>query len=258
MSVTINGNGPITGLGPAGQVRLSVVAGSLVMKPFQGNQLFINGRNVTVPDAGVTLAGTGGATATAYNIYASESGGTITLERSTSAHATHASFGHEIMSGDATRSLVAKAAQLVAGTWVDSSTARYLINWFNRRPRGARGAFAAARAWGTANTYTELDSAGRSLFLSWGDHDIPALVNGAAQGNTVGMVCQCGPALNSTSALSGNTAASSIGTANTEYVPQVVVDTLTPTEGLNYLTVLCAPNTGTGTWTLQTSAITQG
>ncbi|HYE89532.1 MAG TPA: hypothetical protein VEA38_00875 [Terriglobales bacterium] len=90
-----------------GQCYLSwVSASSIKLLPLNGNRLIINGTTQTIPAAGVSLSNSGLTTSTTYYLYAYMNGSTMTLEASTTAHATSSTDGVEIKSGDQTRTFV--------------------------------------------------------------------------------------------------------------------------------------------------------
>jgi hypothetical protein len=107
----------------------------LTFAPFNGNQIKINGVSYQIPNAGVTLAFGALSTTTLYYIYAYISGSTLTLEASTTTHATSTTSGNEgveIKSGDDTRTLVG-LSYTIASTFVDFTT----LSWFNKRQKTA-------------------------------------------------------------------------------------------------------------------------
>lgn len=124
-----------------GQCRLSVSsATTLLLSRYNGSGLIINGVSQNIPSAGVTYTISGLAASTVYRVYAFMNSGTMTLELSTTAHATGTN-GVEIKSGDATRTLVGMVATNGSTQFVDSATAgRLCINWFNRTPRALQSA----------------------------------------------------------------------------------------------------------------------
>jgi hypothetical protein len=123
-----------------------------------------------IPSTVPTLANTGLTAATLYYIYAFDDSGTLTLEASTTAHATDADTGVEIKSGDASRTLVGKVFLDAGtpGTFVNSITKRWCLNWFNRRGLDMLGVFTTSRS-GVGNPYAEVHSEIRIQFLAWAD-----------------------------------------------------------------------------------------
>lgn len=124
-----------------GQCRLSVSsATTLLLSRYNGSGLIINGVSQNIPSAGVTYTISGLAASTVYRVYAFMNSGTMTLELSTTAHATGTN-GVEIKSGDATRTLVGMVATNGSTQFVDSASAgRLCINWFNLAPRSLQSA----------------------------------------------------------------------------------------------------------------------
>lgn len=167
------------GLGVGGQCRLSRSATStLKLSPYDGNQIFVNGALRTIPSAGVTFTLTGLTNNTNYNVYAFMSGSTLTLEVSTTARATDTTNGHQIKSGDATRTLVGKIRTISTSDTADSVTQRYVINWFNRRPLQLERLYTTANTT-TSTTPVEIGAAAdRLLFLSWGEDAVSGFVQG--------------------------------------------------------------------------------
>jgi len=119
-------------LGQPGECRLILSSGNLVLTPYNGNRIRINNAIYETPSGGVSLAATGATADTTYFIYVYDNAGTLTLERSTTGHSTHTN-GIEIKSGDATRTLVGMARAITGPAWVDSTSQRFVLSWFNRR-----------------------------------------------------------------------------------------------------------------------------
>ena len=72
-------------LGTFGNCRLTLSGGSLLLSPYQGNRLTIDGVPRIVPSAGITLAASNTAATFVY-IYAYMNGSTMTLEMSTTGY----------------------------------------------------------------------------------------------------------------------------------------------------------------------------
>ena len=175
--------------GPQGQCRLIKSGANLVLLPFGGNQLTINGTAQAVPDAGVSLAPTSLTASTTYYIYAFLSGATMTLEASSTGHATDTTTGNkgvEIKSGDSTRTLVGMARVVTGPAWVDTDAQRFVISWFNRRTITTTNIFTASRNSTTGATYTEVNSEIRNEFLTWADESVAAGVGGSGFLNVTG------------------------------------------------------------------------
>ena len=157
-----------------GQCRLTNAGSNLKLSPFNGNQLTINGVAYAIPDAGVELVPTGTADDVFY-IYAYMNAGTMTLEASTTAHATSTTAGNKgnkIKSGDDTRTLVGMAYN-ASDTW--STT----LTWHNRRTQTGRSWLTANRTT-TSTTIAEINTEARVYFLTWADEAVLANANGTA------------------------------------------------------------------------------
>lgn len=183
MTVTISGNGPISGLPLAGQCRFYCVSATQCrLIPYQGNQLTIAGVNQTVPSAGVNLANTSLSATTIYFVYAYMNGLTMTLEASTTGHSTDATTGVEIKTGDATRTLVGMVRATASSQFSNALNARFVISWFNRR--SAQCSNSAASTLTTGQTTPQPLFAVE--FITWGDEGLPVSFSGGVQ-NTVSL-----------------------------------------------------------------------
>jgi hypothetical protein len=140
-----------------------------------------------IPSTAPTLANTGLTAATLYYIYAADISTVLTLEASTTVHATDADTGVEIKSGDATRTLVGMVFTDAGtpGTFVDSVTKRWCLNWFNRRRLDVQGTISANRNVGGFN-FTEIHTEIRAAFLAWADEAVHASISGSIANNNAG------------------------------------------------------------------------
>lgn len=170
----------LLGLVPKGQCYLSKDGSNLKLAPYNGNRIFINGQLETIPSAGVTLAPTSSAADTNYYIYAYMNSGTMTLEYSTTTHATDTSTGVEIKSGDSTRTLVGFARTITGPAWVDDATRIYVLSWFNRKLKKGNAAFTANRTVNAGVGPVEVNSELRVNWLSWSDELVNSKISGAA------------------------------------------------------------------------------
>lgn len=163
-----------------GQCRLSKSGANLILLPYHGSNLVINGTARAVPGAGVTLAPTGLTPDTLYFIYAAWSGSAITLEASTTGHAAHID-GVEIKSGDSTRTLVGMARPITGPAWQDSVVGpgqRFVLSWFNRRRLSVHGSFSADRST-TSASFVEINTEIRVEMLTWADESIMVQTDGS-------------------------------------------------------------------------------
>jgi hypothetical protein len=244
----------ITGFGvQAGQCRLSVASTtSLLLSPYQGCAIWINGQTYQIPSAGIAATSTstyvGGvaaqalAASTLYYVYLFVNSGTLTLDFWTTTHLTDTTAGNvgvEVRSNggspDSTRSLVGMIATDASAHFVDSQTSRTVLNWFNRQNKIFIGANTNGAT--TASTsFAELSSSARVLTLNWQDDGIFIALNGTGQNQDGSHQAAANVGLDSTSA----------GTAtDTEVQPGAFYATMSsstarlPTEGsLHTLTPL--------------------
>lgn len=152
-----------------GQCRLSVTNGTtLTLSPYNGNNLNINSVPRQVPLVGVTGSNGGLSASTLYYVYASWTGAAIQLNFSTTGHST-ASNGVEIKTGDGTQTLVGMIYANASSQFTDSATARYCLNWFNRR--SLQGSYSNGSTTNFSNTgaAAEISTTFRIGLLCWAD-----------------------------------------------------------------------------------------
>lgn len=237
---------PIINYANHGRCQLVLSGGNLVLNPFNGNSLVINGLTYQVPSAGVSLSASGLTPSTLYYIYAYMNSGTMTLEASTTGHSTDTTTGVEIKTGDATRTLVGMARPVTGPAFADSQTQRLVRSWFNDS-----GVFASqilsSDASTTSLTFTELTTALRSDFLCWANERIRIWAQGNIQNSTAGQRCATSPRYDGGSTLSTNGAFTS-GNAGSVNQGFFVMDEGTASEGYHYSSVFVFVTSGTGTW----------
>lgn len=178
----------ILGRRVTGQCRLTVAsASSLLLSPFDGNTLWINGASISIPSAGVAIANTALTAATLYYVYAWVNAGALALELSVTGYGVSSTDGTRVKTGDATRALVGMIYTGAGspGTFVDTTVFRGLANYFNRRGRAIVGA-STASATTASLTAVELNTAARVTSLFWADQDAELRVIGTASNNTAG------------------------------------------------------------------------
>ncbi|SCB33866.1 hypothetical protein GA0061098_1006175 [Bradyrhizobium shewense] len=142
-----------------------------ILMPKRGNQLFVNGSLMSVPSAGVGTGTLGSLTSnTLYYAYAYISGGSIALEVSTTGHATDTTYGHEIKSGDASRSLVGMFYTNGSGQLVSTANSALVRSWYNRQATATRAAYTADRNnSGFGGAIAEVNSEIRNSVVLWAD-----------------------------------------------------------------------------------------
>jgi len=240
-----------------GQCQLVKSGANLVLLPYNGNKLFINGVLCTVPQAGVSLAPGALAAATVYNIYAVATGTTVTsLEASVTARATDVTYGNQIKSGDPTRALVGKARTTGTTTWSDTDIERSVISWFNRRPIRIYNSTPGGNI--TASP-TPVGIVAQAFFLCWGDAPVPASFVGSVSNNGANNICYSGLGFDTSTAFS-HAAVQFQAYANGANGPATGGSTFIPSEGFHFIVMLGAVSAGTGTWAanIEFSGVIQG
>lgn len=228
-----------------GQCQLTKSGANLILLPYNGNKLFINGVVCSVPAAGVTLAATGLTPGTTYYIYAVATGTTITsLEASTTVRVIDATYGNQIKTGDATRALVGMARPITGPAWVDTATQRLVISWFNRQPIYCQAFFTANRSSSAAG-YTDVNAEIHNEFLCWSGSAVSVTANGGVFQTTGTEVRSC------IGIDGGANDGYSVTTSGSGAVISPVAAALdsTLTEGFHTATLLGANTTGVGTLT---------
>jgi len=154
-----------------GQCRLSVGSTTtLVLSPFNGRNVIVNGVPLQLPTGGVTYTIGALAASTVYYVYLSGTTAAPVLNVSTTAYATGTN-GVTVKSGDATQTLVGMVRTNASTQFVDSITSRTCINWFNRRKVVATTANTGPFSF-TNTTLAETSTLIRVPFLVWAD-DVP-------------------------------------------------------------------------------------
>lgn len=151
---------------------LTLSGGSLVLKPWKGNGLIINGATCTIPSAGVSLAATGLTAGTLYFVYAYMNSGTMTLEASTTTH-TMGADGVEVKSGATNRTLVGMVRPVAGPAFSATQNCMLVRSWFNRtaaerRPRSLQ----ASEISRNNDNYAEVGTTTRVEFLVWSDEGV--------------------------------------------------------------------------------------
>jgi hypothetical protein len=243
----------ITNQAYCGQCQLAFVSTTQIkLSPYKGNKLAINGTNYAVPSAGVTLANTGLSAATKYYIYAYMNSGTMTLEASTTTHATDTNTGMQIKSGDATRSLVGMVYMNsgTPGVFAWGANKRWVRSWFNDPGFVGEGQFTADRSTGSTSL-TEVSSEIRVQFLVWTGEIVTAYAQGSVSNSTLGDGATTGIGYNTTSAAEDGTVSftnpsggSALGLVPFHVTAPGAAPQNNLVEGNNYVTLLGAAALG--------------
>lgn len=256
--VTTSGGTPIRDIDPVfpvpllsgslgnGQCQLTKSGSNLVLNPFDGNKLTINGTTQTV--AQTTLSASGLSTNTLYYIYAYMNGGAVALEASTTAPST-LSTGIVVKSTDNTRTLVGMARTVTGPAWQDTATQRFVRSWYNDPGIACKNSFTANRST-TSTSLTELNSEIRCEFLAWEGEVFNAAANAYAATASGGNYIYSALAFDSTTA--GESPAMSMTySVSASYQPMTAAFAKTGLAvGYHYMTLLGASASGavSNTW----------
>lgn len=197
-----------------GQCRLgAVTATQVALTPFQGNVVsFPNGTSARIPSGGVLsdptncyLNGVAGQVLVASTLYYGYlwNAGTVAapnwvIDWSATGHSTDANSGIEIKTGDPTRVLIGMAYPGAGPVFVNSTSSRLVLSWFNQRKRALMNQFSTART-SSSTVLVEINAEIRCQFLTWGSEAIPAAYLGDVKAaSTVAVIT--GPGLDGTAA----------------------------------------------------------
>lgn len=245
--VQVNGPAPVASVVPQGQCYLVTGGGNVILNRENGNQLYINGKNETIPALGVSLAPTGTAVATLYWIYAYMAAGVMTLERdAVNGPVVDAASGFRIKTGDATRTFVGAWASAAAGAWETTLTRG--ASWFNPKPKTtSTGTFSPSTA---SNSYVELSTSLRVDAITLGSREVRLTYQATVQCSvstadiftTIGVDGVSG-------VLAGARVARVNGTPGSAQLPQTICGSYIAGEGKHFYTpVGTVSATNTGTW----------
>jgi len=238
-------------LGQPGECQLIKSGDNLVLLPYNGNRIGINGVLYTIPSSGISLSPSAFTIGQVYYIYIYNNSGTLTLEGSQTNHATDMTTGYEIKSGDATRSLVGMAGVIDSGgsikAWVDSSSKRFVLSWFNQRTKVAWGDQGGSTS---SSSYVEINSSNRAEFLVWANTAAKWLAAGYMYNNTTAADVDVSLGLNSASVAS-RTSQGRWKTSSANYPETFAVngysDSLSELT-FYYVTLIGDTNTGTASY----------
>jgi hypothetical protein len=175
-------------------------ATALLFKPYNGNQIQINGTQFAIPNAGIAglantsvfLNGTGGqnlAASTTYYVYAFNNAGTVTADFRTDGNGritdtTSGNEGVEVRCSagttpDPTRSLIGIIRTNASSQFVNTTSQRFVRSWFNRQSEGLsmQNAFTAQRSTASASA-VELHAEIRCEYLVWLNESVSASLTG--------------------------------------------------------------------------------
>ncbi len=254
-----------TPVGQPGQCKLQYTSTSgLTLIPFNGNYVNINGVLYQVPDAGITLGATGLSASQAYFTYLSvDNFGALTLSASTTSHTAQTGTGIQIRSGSPGSVLVGGFYTDGSALFVNTAQQRLVRSWFNEGGiSGSNFLPSATTLINTSPTYAELQVSSISyrvqMFL-WNNERVSAYMNSQVTG-TSGNNIYSRIGVNN---IIGSSAADNImevgvPSSTSKYANGSVNTTFgatgtTATEGFNYMAMLGAVDSGTGTWAANTN-----
>jgi hypothetical protein len=238
---------------PVGQCKLIYVSTTQIkLIPFNGTYLKINGVLYAIPSAGVTISNSSLSASTIYYVYAYMNSGTMTLELSTTTHATDSTTGAEIKSGDATRTLVGMIRTDIGTNFADTTNARWVRSWFN--DDGVVGYQSSSTTVSTSSlSMIELETAMRVYALLWDrefvTQDIHVSLYNNGAGN--GMYTGCG----TSAADLGLSAIIAQITASYHYNASATYTTLNSGDQMVTWTVWGAVGGGIGFWTYKSNTV---
>ena len=161
---------------------------SVALKPFNGSDIRINGTVQQIPSSGVTATNAGLVASTLYYVYAFMNAGVMTLEFSTTTHATDTTAGNvgvEIKSGDSTRTLVGMMFTNASSQFDDSAQKRNVRSWFNRKSAAINLVLGINTS--ITGTFSEV-TAFRTEFVAWAGETVIPVPGFSYFNNTSGTV----------------------------------------------------------------------
>ena len=243
-------------------------ATSVVLKPYNGNGIKINGVYYAIPVNGVISANTSTfvsgvsnsnlAASTAYLVYLFNNGGAPALDfwPLSGGHVTDSSAGNigvEVRSNsgspDSTRTLVGAVLTNASGQFQNSSSVAGVASWFNRRQLIAFTSIAGSTN-STATTTVGITAA----VFSWSDNlSVLATFSGFGTIAAASAVATIGPGINGQLALNATEQdMTNAGQFNLSYSVTVSI----PSEGFNFIG--CQASTTASTLTLSGTNMATG
>lgn len=214
------------------------------LDPYAGNRLLINGSIETIPNAGVSVTNGGLTSNTLYYAYAYLSSGTLTLEFSATAPAVDTTYGHQIKTGDGTRTLVGLVRTNASSQFVDSVTQRFVASRFNQPARHVFVSFATPTFTFTV-TASEIDNTKRAEWVQF-EGAVTCSMSGRVSNNTAGQTSYLSVKLDATTGQDGPLCGGHSSSANYE-LGVCATHAQLITVGYHYATVTGVVGANTGT-----------
>jgi hypothetical protein len=238
-----------------GQCRLVATSSTvLTLIPINGQFIKIAGVIYAIPSAGVTLSNSGLSASTLYYIYASISGGNVTLSASATAYATDTTAGNvgvRIRSGNNAFTLVGMIYTSSGSQFVDTATNRQVLSYFNRLDRFLSG---SASNYSTTSTALVVVTPIIISSLNWADDGISVWLAGQA-GMTGGFALQRAIFDNNTANVYGVQQYIYTTGASTNY-PNLLGGWHQPAEGFHSYYVAIGASSGSGTTSINNMSAT--
>lgn len=237
-----------------GQCRLSVTnATMLTLKPFNGNNVIVNGVPLQLPSAGLTVSNAGLSASTLYYVYLSGTTAAPSLTVSATGHST-ASNGVEVQTGNAAVTLIGAIYTNASSQFIDSTTSISLINWFNRVLKyGATPTINASTTYGGG--LIELSTSCQIPFLTWADEAVRMTIIGTTQNTTAGGINTTSTGIDGTASGAASNMQSYAGGAT---VPSISITNIYLSEGHHIASAFGEVSTGQGNWSIGTQVVVMG
>ena len=262
----INGIGPTATTFYSGNGVLSASAtrgangtsGTLYFLPYNGNQITMpNGLTYTIPSGGVTalaancflakVANSALVTNTLYYVYLWVNGSTLTLNFDTTGHATDATSGLEIRSGDATQLLLGMVQTNNDGTnnFRNDFSFRGVLNWLNRQTLRFEVHNTGSPTLTNTSGWQQIGSV-TAYFLTWSGASIRGI--GTTWNSTATDSTSTGVTVDATSGITGQQQTFT-STGASDQGPVACAYNSLAAEGFHFAVLVGQVSGGTGNWT---------
>ena len=151
------------------QCRLTLSGSNLLLSPYQGNLMYINGNINVIPSSGVSLPPTGLTANVFYYIYVYMNSGTMTLYATTTGYTVSTTTGLPNLTGDATKALVGAVYTTTGPAFVDSGANRQVISYYNRKGKQAFAPQTSSTVNLSTSGYVDITTQMHTTFICWAD-----------------------------------------------------------------------------------------
>lgn len=231
---------------PFGQCRLAKSGANLVLSPYKGNLLTINGAAEKIPSGGVTITASGLAASTFYYVYAYMNSGTMTLEFSATASSISSTTGIDVKLGDETRTLVGIIYTTSGAAFADSETQRLVRSYFNDPGITFSNGFLSHRST-ASGSFVELNTEIRCEFVTFGNEVAVFSADGYCLNDSANNFTFTAIGIDSTTPIEGLSAAQAYtSSARSPFALSAYKSNISA--GYHFATLLGKVSGGTGTW----------